>query len=294
MSERPRASVVITTYNNPKYLELVLLGYARQSRNDFEVVVADDGSRPDTKDLIDRMRPTYPVPLIHAWQDDIGFRQSRVLNWGALHARADHLIFTDGDCVPPSHFVDTHLRTAAPNTLIVGGCTRLEEDVSKTVTPDSVRSGAFEQLVTRRERLAMQIWHLKNLWYIATGAKRRPKIQGLNFSIDRATFYAVNGFDLAYENNARQDSDLRNRLRLHGAKARCIWHTCIVVHLWHGRHRGRDGWTEADRYYARKDLAPWATRGIRELALETGRPLHAPGAHVVPERATAEPLRASS
>jgi cellulose synthase/poly-beta-1,6-N-acetylglucosamine synthase-like glycosyltransferase len=83
MSRAPAASVVVTTYNNPRYLELVLLGYARQDRRDFEVVVADDGSRPDTKALLDRMRPTFPVPLVHAWQDDIGFRQARVMNWGA-------------------------------------------------------------------------------------------------------------------------------------------------------------------------------------------------------------------
>lgn len=273
MSEPLRASVVVTTYNNPRYLELVLLGYARQSRRDFEVVIADDGSRDETRQLIDSMRKDYPVPLIHAWQEDLGFRQSRAMNWAALHARAEHLIFTDGDCVPPPHFVDRHLRTAAANTLIVGGCVRLTEEVSRTVDPATVRSGAIDRLVTARDRLSMQIWHLKNLWYIAIGAKRRPKIQGLNFSIDRATLWSVNGLDLNYENNARQDSDLRNRLRLAGVRARCIWHSCIVLHLWHPQHRGRNDWSEANRYYARPDLQPWAARGLRELAAETGRPM---------------------
>lgn len=274
MNEKPRASVIVTTYNNPRYLELVLLGFARQDRRDFEVVVADDGSRDETRQLIDAMRPDYPVPLVHAWQEDIGFRQARVMNWGVLHARADQLVFTDGDCVPPSHFVSRHLGAAAPNTLVVGGFVRLSEEVSRTVDPDAVRTGAFERLVTPRDRLAMFGWHLKNLWYITSGAKRRPKIQGLNFSIDRAAFYAVNGIDLNYENNARQDSDLRNRLRIAGMRARCIWHTCITVHLWHPTHRGRNDWSEADRYYARPDLEARAARGIRELSAETGRPLH--------------------
>jgi glycosyltransferase involved in cell wall biosynthesis len=280
MSERPRASVVVTTYNNPRYLELVLLGYARQDRADFEVVVADDGSRDETKQLIDRLRPGFPVPLVHAWQPDIGFRQSRVLNWGALHARADHLVFTDGDCIPPAHMVSRHLAAARPNTLVVGGCVRLAQEPSAAITPDQVANGAFEALLTPADRRSMWWWHVKNTWYIATGARRRPKIQGLNFSVDRAAFYAVNGFDLAYENNARQDSDLRNRLRLTSARARCIWHSCIVFHLWHKRHAGRDGWSAADAYYARRDLQPWAVRGIRELAAETGRPLHADGAAV--------------
>lgn len=277
MPDKPRASVIVTTYNNPRYLELVLLGFARQDRRDFEVIVADDGSRDETRALIDAMRPGYPVPLVHAWQEDVGFRQARVMNWGALHARADQLVFTDGDCVPPAHFVSRHLGAAAPHTLVVGGFVRLSEEVSRTVTPDVVRSGAYERLVAPRDRLAMFGWHLKNLYYIATRAKRRPKIQGLNFSIDRAGFLAVNGIDLAYENNARQDSDLRNRVRLAGMPARCIWHTCITVHLWHPTHRGRHDWTEADRYYARPDLQPVAARGIRELAAETGRPFASAG-----------------
>lgn len=277
MTQLPRASVVVTTYNNPKYLELVLLGYARQDRADFEVVVADDGSRDETRQLLDGMRRSYPVPLVHAWQPDIGFRQARVMNWGALHARGEQLVFTDGDCIPPRHMVSRHLAAARPNTLVVGGCVRLEQEPSAAITPEQVRSGAYESLLAPADRWAMRWWHVKNSWYIATGAKRRPKIQGLNFSIDRAALYAVNGFDLEFENNARQDSDLRNRLRLHGTSARCIWHSCIVFHLWHKRHAGRDGWTAADAYYARRDLQPWAARGIRELAAETGRPLHAEG-----------------
>jgi glycosyltransferase involved in cell wall biosynthesis len=276
-SERPRASVVITTYNNPAYLELVLLGYARQSRRDFEVVVADDGSTEDTRTLIDSIRGAgYPVPLVHAWQPDAGFRQARVLDWGVLHSRGDQLVFTDGDCIPPAWFVDRHVRAAAPRTLVVGGHVRLTEEQTRSLTPDAVRRGGHEALLTARDRASMLWWHCKNRFYIATGARRRPKILGLNFSVDRASFYAVNGFDLHYENNARQDSDLRNRLRLWGARARCVWHRCIVFHLHHPRHRGRDDWSAANAYYHRRDLAVEAQRGIRELALETDVPLGGP------------------
>lgn len=271
MASAPASSVVITTYNNPRYLELVLLGYARQDRRDFEVIVADDGSRPDTRELIERMRATFPVPLAHAWQEDIGFRQARVLNWGALHARSDCLIFTDGDCIPPKDFVSKHLAAHGNRPLVVGGCVRLTEPDSATIGPDDVTTGRFARFVTPKVRASMWLWHLKNLWYIAVGDRRRPKIQGLNFSVDRAAFEAVNGFDLRFENNARQDSDLRNRLRLAGFPTRCIWHSCIVVHLWHPTHRGRHGWEEADAYYHRKDLKPWADHGLRELAQETGR-----------------------
>ena len=262
---RPRASVIITTYNNPRYLEMVLGSYALQDRSDFEVVIADDGSGPETRALIARLQPVYPVPLIHAWQPDEGFRQSRAMNLAALRSQGAQLIFTDGDCVAPSHMVSEHLAAAQECTLVVGGHIRLDQTTSKKIDKTVVARGAHEKFVTRRHRLEMLWWHIKNCFYVATGARRRPKIYGLNFSIDRDTFFAVNGLDLQFENNARQDSDFRNRVRLYGARARCIWHRAIVVHLWHPTHTGRNGWSGADHYYKRRGLTPIAERGIRQM-----------------------------
>lgn len=263
------ASVIVTTYNNPHYLEMVLAGYARQNRDDFEVVVADDGSGDETRALIDRVRDEgYPVPLVHSWQPDEGIRQARSMSLGVLRSQGRHLIFTDGDCVPPRDMVDLHLKAAGENTLVVGGVVRLTRDVSANMNVERVRRGEHEQLITGADRRRLWWRHVKNVYYVAIGHKRRPKIQGLNMSVDRATLESVNGFDLAFENNARQDSDLRNRLRLDGANARCVWHTCIAVHLWHPEHKGRAGWEEADAYYRRADLAPLAVRGLRELAKE--------------------------
>ena len=271
-----RASVIVTTYNNPRYLEMVLAGYARQTCMDFEVVVADDGSGEPTRRLIDQVRAAgYPVPLVHAWQPDEGFRQSRSMSWGVLHSQGDQLLFTDGDCVPPANMVAAHLEVAAPNTLVVGGHIRLTEAATDGLDVNAIREGAHEALITAADRRRMWRWHLKNLFYIATGAKRRPKIYGLNMSVDRAGLLDVNGLDLNYDNNARQDSDLRNRMRLSGSRARCIWHRAIGVHLWHPEHKGRNEWSGADAYYHRKDLQPWAEHGLRELAAESGRSLPA-------------------
>ena len=51
-------SVLLTTYNQPEFLEMSLLAYDRQTYEHFEIVIADDGSGPQTKALIDRMRDT--------------------------------------------------------------------------------------------------------------------------------------------------------------------------------------------------------------------------------------------
>ena len=271
MQPSPSASVIITTYNNPRYLEMVLAGYARQTTSDFEVVIADDGSGPETAGLIERVREDgFPVPLIHVWQPDQGFRSARSMNLSVLKSSGRQLVFTDGDCVPPANMVSEHLRAARAKTLVVGGHVRLEEATSSRVDVAAVRRGAHENLITPSDRRRMFGWHLKNLFYIATGAARRPKIFGLNMAIDRPAFESLNGFDLRFIDKPRQDSDLRNRVRRAGLNVTCIWHRCIGVHLWHPEHKGRNGWNEADAYYRRKDLDVVAEHGLRELAAEVG------------------------
>jgi len=233
--------------------------------------VADDGSRSDTRELIERVREEgYPSKLVHAWQPDAGFRQARAMNLGVLHSQGAHIIFTDGDCVPTRDMVAQHMKVSHCNTLVVGGHVRLGRESSRRLDLAAIRAGHHEALVSLSDRLRMWRWHLKNVYYSAVGAKRRPKIYGLNMAIGREAFVRLNGFDLAYQDCARQDSDLRNRARLMGVVVRSIWHRCIPVHLWHPEHEGRNGWQDADAYYRRESLEPVAVRGLRQLAEETG------------------------
>ena len=106
----PAASVVISTYNQPQWLRKCLLGYARQDRTDFEMVLADDGSGAETAAMVESLRPQLPFELKHVWQEDIGFRKCRALNQGIKAAQADYLVFSDGDCIPRADFVSQHLR----------------------------------------------------------------------------------------------------------------------------------------------------------------------------------------
>ena len=43
-----QCSLIIAFYNRPDYLALVLAGLARQTMNDYEVIIADDGSDEET------------------------------------------------------------------------------------------------------------------------------------------------------------------------------------------------------------------------------------------------------
>lgn len=263
-----RASVILATYEQPRLLDLALTGYASQTARDFEIVIADDGSRDETREVIAAHARRGRVSITHVWQPHDGFWKSRALNRAVLASAGAQLVFSDGDCVPARSFVAEHLRAARPNAFVVGGHHRLSEAETREVTPERVLAGALERAIPRAVRAELWWLHAKSLLSIALRRRHRPRIYGLNFSLDRASFERVNGFDQTYRNSARDDSDLRNRLLLARVRPVSLWHRARVVHLFHPPNRERLLWSDASRYYARADLRAEAPHGLRELALE--------------------------
>jgi glycosyltransferase involved in cell wall biosynthesis len=260
-----QVSLIVTTFNHPRLLQNTLLGYARQSMLDFELIVADDGSGPETAAVIERLAKTLPYPLLHVWQPDNGFHKARAVNRAVLRSRGAYLIFSDGDCIPASTFVEDHVCAAQRGRYVVGGFVRLSEAQSDLLTEAAVVTGSFERWVPLRQRVDLAFTHLKSQLYIATSKPRKPKFYGLNFSVHRDTFYAVNGFDETYHNCGKEDSDLRNRMQLAGLLGKSLWYRAGVFHQYHPAHDTRRGWSGVFAYYHRPDLAPVAPIGLREL-----------------------------
>ena len=90
-------SLIISTYNNPRFLELVLLSVLKQKLLPREVVIADDGSGEETKELIDIYKKIFPIPLLHVWHEDNGYRLSTIKNKAVAIAASEYVIFIDGD-----------------------------------------------------------------------------------------------------------------------------------------------------------------------------------------------------
>ncbi|MCX5739803.1 MAG: glycosyltransferase [Proteobacteria bacterium] len=267
---RKRASVLISTYNNPAYLDLVLRAYRRQTCLDFEIVLADDGSGSETRAVVEKHAARHPARIRHVWHPDQGFRKARAMNRAALASEGDWLIFSDGDCLPSRTFVEEHLGASENAGYIVGGHIRLSREYSATLDPEAVESGEYESRASVFERLSLWGLQMKSLAYIAAHKRRKPKFYGLNFSVGRSSFFALNGFDQNFVNSGKDDSDLRNRMQLAGLPPRSLWHRARVFHMWHPGHATRGGWKEAHAYYNRPDLRCEAPNGLRELTAEEG------------------------
>ena len=117
-------SVIVTTYNREDALEAALRGLARQTDRDFEVIVADDGSKPATAELIEAWKRKLGHPLAHVWHEDRGFRAAEIRNRAILAVRGAYCIFLDGDCLARPDFVASHrhARACSPRFHLICEC----------------------------------------------------------------------------------------------------------------------------------------------------------------------------
>lgn len=242
----PIASIIFSTYNQPDWLEKTLLGFAAQDRHDFEVVVADDGSRDETRECIEALRPRLPFALQHVWQPDDGFQKCRILNKAILAGRSDYLIFTDGDCIPRRDFISQHLRLREPGRFLSGGYFKLPMDISKAIDADDIASNRCFDLgwlrahglpfAARNAKLAARGSMARLLDALVT---TRASWNGHNASGWKRDLVAVNGFDerMGY---GGEDRELGERLENAGLRGKRIRHRAIVLHLDHPRGYVKD------------------------------------------------------
>src|SRR5690606_22084364 len=129
-------SVIISTYNSEAWLEKVLWGYEAQTFRKFEVVIADDGSKQPTFDLIERIKGELSYPIKHIWQEDEGFQKSRILNKSIVACDAEYIVMSDGDCIPRKDFLEVHQEKKENGFFLSGGYFMLPMDISKLISKD--------------------------------------------------------------------------------------------------------------------------------------------------------------
>lgn len=241
-----RVAVIVTTYNRPDALGAVLEGYGAQHDCDFELIVADDGSRSDTRALVEGYAARAPFPVRHVWQADEGFRAAPVRNKALAATGADYVIFTDGDCVPARHFVGRHHQFAEPGWFLSGNRVLLSETFTARALTERLPLQAWGGLRWLGAWARGDINRLLPLLRLPDGPfrKRAPArwegVKTCNLSVWRADLIRVNGFDESYTGWGLEDSDLVIRLLHAGIRHKSARFAAPVFHLWHPEQdRGR-------------------------------------------------------
>lgn len=239
-------SVIITTYNWKEALSACLASLFAQTDTDFEIVIADDGSRPDTGELIQELAQQSPVPIKHSYHEDKGFRAGTIRNKAVAISAGDYLLFLDGDCVVLPHFIQRHRQLAQQGYFVPGNRILLNQEFTETVLQTQLPLYEQSVLTFIKWRLQGKINRLLPLLYLPLDSLRllRPnywqQAMTCNLAIWREDFVEVNGFDQVFEGWGYEDSDLVIRLLHHGIKRKEGRFAVPVLHLWH-RQNDRSG-----------------------------------------------------
>ena len=270
------SSLIINTFEKPRHLALVLESIAAQTGVDgrIEVIVADDGSRDETADVVAAFTRTTRLPVRFTTEPHAGFRLARVRNQGARIACGDYLIFLDGDCILPRDHVAAYLARRRPGVAHLGYCARLPEAASAALLPGALAAIELAALVPAAERRLLRRRFRKAWWHAFLRHPSKPRLAGGDFGVWRADFERVNGFDERFIGWGQEDDDLGLRLRAAGVRLESILDRTCSLHVWHptdpsATRRWRDG-PNVD-YFQRRGRLTRCRRGLVERPLEAVR-----------------------
>jgi glycosyltransferase involved in cell wall biosynthesis len=267
-----KISFVVLTYNRTDALLAVLRSLAAQCDEGHEVLVADDGSRPEQVQMLFDQCPAFRCPARHVWHPDVGFTAARARNLGASQATGDYLVFLDGDCVPNKAFVAQQTRLAEKGCFLNGSRVLISQRLTERVVNGAIDlpepscmvlagrapQGGQQQIIAPpplaaafiqgKTRLSLA-WHTQlQLWRLALD------------------FAGVNGFDETFQGWGHEDADLVLRLHHLGLHRKNGFMGTEVFHLWHRENpRDQESINKKRVLERMKTDVVLAEKGLREL-----------------------------
>jgi len=264
-----KTSLIITTYNWPEALELVLLSVKNQSMLPSEVIVADDGSTNDTKTLINAYSQDFPVPLIHVWHEDKGFRRSSVLNLAISKTDSDYIIQLDGDCIIHNNFVEDHINSAEENIYLYGSRVTIQKFLLPNLFKDKMITFSYFSRGLKKRNRNIYLPFLGSILYKKNSTLSR-KIRGCNLSYWRSDFLKVNGYNEDMTGWGREDSEFIIRMMNSGISGKRLKYKAIIYHIWHKESSKEKLNINHDiQQSAIKNKLVWCKNGINKYLKDT-------------------------
>jgi glycosyltransferase involved in cell wall biosynthesis len=268
-------SVIVTSYNQSRTLELLLHSLSRQTLKDFECVIADDGSSDGTKEICEKwakLPGSFAIRFVT--QPDEGYRKSKILNQAIQQCKGDYLVFLDGDVIIEKHFVEDHFRLRKPRSFVCGRRVELGPEVSQEIKPGWIYGNTFDSpFLTGRlflSALKKDTQNFKRCVRVTSpflrdwlGYKGPTDLLGSNFSIWKADLESVNGFNEAMEAYWGEDGDLFIRLRNSGIATINAKGMCVQYHVFHPRREPNPEHLRNYEKLLENREYKWAEKGLR-------------------------------
>ena len=222
-------SLIISTYNWPRALYLCLDSVMQQSVLPDEILIADDGSGMETRDVVRHFERISPVPVRHIWHEDRGFRVAAIRNKAIAASRCDYLIQIDGDLILQRNFIQDHIAFAKEGHYVAGSRGIITEALTRKVLSGEITSLSALSRGVRNSNNALR----------------------------------VNGYDETFEGWGYEDTELGLRLENSGIRQRLMKFSGIVFHLHHDK-ASREGCPANEQRYMKsiREHRTWSPAGI--------------------------------
>ncbi len=234
-----KIGVIVTTYNQPTMLKAVLQGYNRQTDDDFEIVIADDGSTHQTRAVIEDFKDNTKFKVSHCWHEDNGFRAAEIRNKAVTQCDSEYLVFSDGDCVPSDNFVASHRTYSEAGFFLAGNRILCNRVFTANVVSELENCWGFSLWQWLLKFYKGEINSFLPLLTFPNSSLRKltpnrwSGVKTCNLSLWRRDFENVNGLDESFQGWGLEDSDLAIRLVNSKVFHKSVRYAALVFHLWH-------------------------------------------------------------
>ena len=238
-----KISIFIPTYQDVEALELILEALVNQTYRNFEVIVAEDDESEACRVLLEKFSS---LDIKHVSHKDEGNRKAIILNKALALVSGEYLVFIDGDTIPFSTFIESHVALSESKLVLCGRRVNLGEFVSKELREKKIFAYEIEKHYFKHYnylkkngtrhyeqglRLKPNSWLYKQL----SNANKNVHILGSNFSCFKEDFFYINGFDEDIIGGSKDDVDLEWRLIDSGCQMKSVKYCANLFHLYHDR-----------------------------------------------------------
>jgi glycosyltransferase domain-containing protein len=135
-SSKPAVSIILPTYNRAKFLPDAFAAIRGQLWSDWELIVIDDGSTDNTRELVAELSRDMQQPVRYSHQDNQGAYGAR--NAGLDQVRGKYIAFYDSDDVWLPHHLSECVESLEANPdvdWVYGACRMVNLTTGREVAP---------------------------------------------------------------------------------------------------------------------------------------------------------------
>ncbi len=218
---------------------MVLRALRDQGENNYEIIVADDGSGAETREVIKREALQSAIKIIHVWHEDRGFRLAAIRNKAIIESKGTYLLFLDGDCIVQRDFLAQHRSLSEIGKVVTGSRILLSENFTEEIIQGLLirqkKTGFWlkRRIIGDVNKILPIFFKIPNMRFRNIYKFEWKSIKGCNIGAWKKDVQLVNGFDGSFNGWGHEDADFVVRLYNAGVARKKGFLATEVLHLWH-------------------------------------------------------------